>query len=184
MSGWSPPGSSGQPFDAIVVLGAAVGPDNVGGPALLRRVRHGAALYGAGMAGTLILTGGRRGGGEPEARVMAPHALAAGVPEACLLLEERAADTFDNARYTAELMRRRGLRRALVVTDGFHLRRALFAFRAFGIEALGSAPEPDRAWPLWRGLREGGALVWYALRCLPLRWKRDAGAPEGAPANR
>ena len=110
--------------DAIVVLGAPVG------PTLEERVRAGVALWQQGVAPRMILSGIA-----PEAPTMARMASQLGVPEAALWIEDRARSTQENALRSAELLRAAGLRSALVVTTPYHLRRAMALFRRAGIDA-------------------------------------------------
>ncbi len=160
-------------FDAIVVLGAVVDADGRASRRLQRRVLHGVERLRRGDAEVLVLTGGPSGGGPSEAEVMRELAVTAGLAPERLLTEPRARSTWDNARYTAELMAARGWSRALVVTDWLHLPRALFAFRSAGLRARGSGVRGS-----WRDERltgrlgqmayEASALIWYALS-VPLR---------------
>jgi uncharacterized SAM-binding protein YcdF (DUF218 family) len=156
--------------DVIIVLGARIGPEGVASPALRRRLERGVALFHAGAAPFLLLTGGTVGGGPPEAEAMRKLALAAGVPARRIVLEPTARSTFENALRAADIMRARGWSRALVVTDRHHLPRALLAFRGAGIGARGV---PVAGAPPLRLLaelpHEAAGLLWYALRLLVRR---------------
>ncbi|MCB2102472.1 MAG: YdcF family protein [Rhodobacterales bacterium] len=149
--------------DALVVLGAAVRPDGAPSPALTRRVARGAALFHAGAAPFVVMTGGAVGHPTPEARVMIDMALGLDVPEAALVLEPEARNTYENAVLTGRIMAAKGWGHVLVVTDSFHMRRALYIFRKLGLSATG-APVTERggepAWRWWAGhAREQAALV-------------------------
>jgi uncharacterized SAM-binding protein YcdF (DUF218 family) len=152
-------------IDVIVVLGAALTPDGEATPALRRRVAHGVRLYHEGAAGVLLLSGGPTRHPLPEAMAMRTLALDGGVPEGCIVVEDKSVRTLHNASYTARIMRQRGWRRALVVTDSFHMPRALLTFRGFGV-AVTAATVPG----VWRrhpikalgaAAREAVALIWY-----------------------
>ncbi len=172
---------SKERFDAIVVLGAAVGADGRPGKALRRRVAEGVRRHEAGAAPVLLLSGGMGGGpggGVPaEAEAMRDLALAAGVAEARLVLETESRSTLENARCSARIMRARGWRRALVVTDAVHLPRTLLAFRALGIEAKGAAvmggarDEPLWTWPVHLA-REALTFLWYGVLIAAGRHRR------------
>ena len=163
------PNHGKERFDAIVVLGAAVGAGGGASAALRRRVAEGVRRLEAGQAPVLLLSGGKGDGRPAEARVMAGLARAAGVAEERLVLETDSRSTLENARHSVRLMRARGWSSALVVTDTVHLPRALLAFRAAGIEAHGAAAkggardEPAWTWP-YHLAREALALLWYAAR--------------------
>ena len=68
---------------------------------------------------------------------MARAAQAAGVPAADLRIEDVARDTAENARWTAALLAREGVKRVWVVTQPFHLRRSVMWMRRAGLEAHG-----------------------------------------------
>lgn len=129
-----------NPYDVIVVLGAKPSPDGKGMPAMDRRVRHGVRLFHEGAANFLLMSGGRNGHSTPEAVLMRALAVEEGVPEGSIALESVSTRTLENAFFSKAVMEERGWTRALVVTDRFHLPRALFAFRCFGIKAMGSSP--------------------------------------------
>jgi len=145
--------------DAIVVLGAALRAPGVAGPALRRRVAHAVRLLADGAAGHMVLSGGVVGPPPAEAVVMRDLAMEMGAPAERLVMEDQARNTFENAVYTGRIMRERGWRRVLVVTDPFHVPRALYVFRRLGLEAAG-APVRDRG--------DGSRWVWYAA------WGREA----------
>ena len=55
-------------------------------------------------------------------------------------------DTFENAAFTRKLMERRSLRKAILVTSAFHMRRARFLFEREGVDVL-PYPTDFRTWP-------------------------------------
>jgi uncharacterized SAM-binding protein YcdF (DUF218 family) len=118
--------------DAIVVLGCALDPRGAPRSALRRRALRGVELFQRGAAALLVLSGGGRHN-RSEAAAMAEIAREAGVPDAALLLETRSANTFENAVFTAALLRRRGLGRIILVSDRYHLPRARLLFRLAGL---------------------------------------------------
>ncbi|MCZ6465806.1 MAG: YdcF family protein [Alphaproteobacteria bacterium] len=158
--------------DVIVILGAGLG------PALRRRVAHGTRLFHEGKAGHLIVTGGAIGPLPTEAAAMRALAIEHGVPEERIILEDKATHTVENALYTARIMDDRDWARALVVSDPFHLPRALFLFRRLGITASGAAVRERCGEPRWRWyggyVREAGAFAATVLRLLGRRDKRIA----------
>lgn len=166
--------------DVIVVLGAALLPGGRASLPLRRRVRHAARLFHLGRAPYLLVTGGTVGGLPSEARVMRDLALEYGVPEERVVVEDQAANTFENAAYCGDVMALRGWRRALVVTDAFHLPRALFLFRLLGIPASGDGVRDRLGEPAWRWygayLREAAAFLKSLLLGLAGRHKHVARA--------
>jgi len=178
-------------YDVIVVLGAAVWPGGQPSPALQRRVLHAVDLLQRGYALHLLVTGGVGKYPPAEAEVMRRLAVAHGIPDASIVLEDRATSTFESAWRCRDLLGQRGWSRVLIVTERFHLARALLAFRSFGVHAVGSAAPGKPARRLWKrayySLREGLALGWYLGRAVPValrRWRQAPGYGTGASAQR
>jgi uncharacterized SAM-binding protein YcdF (DUF218 family) len=144
-----------QPLDAIVVLGAAIGPDDTMSPALEERVDAAARLYRAGGGSVVVATGGvTRGERSAEADVMAGALRDRGVPG--VLVERASQTTAENARRTAELLAPLGARSVWLVTQPFHGRRARRLFRAAGLDAhvwhIDDSLEYRDRWRALRGL--------------------------------
>ncbi len=160
-------GDAGPVFDAAIVLGASLRPDGTPSAALERRVRHGAALCLSGRAGHLVMAGGAVAHARPEALAMRDLALALGLAPARVMVEDRSRNTIENALYTLPLAHAHGWRRLAVVTDLYHLPRALYVFRRLGQPVAGLAVPPPRPpgrdW-LLAGLREVPALPWTMVR--------------------
>lgn len=131
--------------DAIVVLGAGLRRDGSAGPALTRRTLHAAQLYREGLAPHIICSGGQA---EPrprsEAAACAEILQRQGIPDSAIILEDRSRSTEENAIYTREIMDANGWRRALVVSDSFHMLRAQWIFSAYGIEFTPGPVLPDQ----------------------------------------
>jgi uncharacterized SAM-binding protein YcdF (DUF218 family) len=129
------PVDSVGPVDAIVALGGGVGRAT---PPRLHpdlydaadRVWHAARLYKAGVAPTLIVTGGAPPGVSGTAAPAMREVLNSfGVPPDSVLLESKSQTTHGNARYTARICAERGIDRIVLVTSAAHMQRALAAFR-------------------------------------------------------
>jgi uncharacterized SAM-binding protein YcdF (DUF218 family) len=153
--------------DAIVVLGCRVRRQGGASTALQRRVDRGVQLYREGAAPLLVLSGGGAGP-LPEAEIMRRAALALGVSEAALLIESGSRNTFENARDTGLLLRSRGLRSVLLVSDRAHLPRARLLFRFAGLKVVGSVgtSRPSLHWELAAALHECAALPKSVARAL------------------
>lgn len=122
-----------QAVDVIIVLGAAQKPDGAPGPAMERRVRRGVELYHEGKAPRLLMSGGITAFREPESQTMAALASEMGVNPDHVLQENRSRRTLDNAHFCAKILKTRGFRRCILVTDDFHMARALTTFQSFGV---------------------------------------------------
>jgi uncharacterized SAM-binding protein YcdF (DUF218 family) len=126
--------------DAIVVIS---------GDEAMARYRDGVRLFRAGWAPRLIFSGAAWDGGSSNAEVMRKLALEEGVPEAAILVDPSADDTYGNAVHTRDLMVTHGMSSAILVTSPYHLQRAVVTFRGVfdgtGIKVIGRSA-PDGAW--------------------------------------
>ena len=170
--------------DVIVVLGSKLSLDGGPTPSLKRRVAQAVRLFSKGRAENLLLSGGVHDHPTPEAEVMAAMARDAGIGAENIVIEARSLNTLENAALSAAEMEKRGWRRAIIVTDSFHLPRALFTFRRFGVEVTGSAAPGVRADMSVKRIvvawaREAVALPVYAVRFLSGRAKRVVGREQG-----
>ncbi len=143
-----------RPLDAIIVLGAPLGPGDSLTPVLAERAAAAAALWRAGGAPFVMTSGGiTHGAARAEADVVADAVRGDGVTE--VLVENRSRTTRENALFTWELLRERGVRSVWLVTQPFHGRRAARLFRAVGFAA--------HAWHIEDSLQ-------YRDRTKALRW--------------
>jgi uncharacterized SAM-binding protein YcdF (DUF218 family) len=155
-----------RPAGAIVVLGAAQY-DGRPSPVFAARLDHAVALYVAGLAPYLVVTGGQQVGDRTtEAAVARAYAEAHGVPASAILAEDRGHTTLESLAAVGPLLRQHGIRDALFVSDRPHMLRVLRMAADQGIVAWGS-PTPSS--PLERDVRrrvdatihEIGALALY-----------------------
>ncbi|MEU9889261.1 ElyC/SanA/YdcF family protein [Sphaerisporangium sp. NPDC051017] len=140
------------PAPVALVLGAGLF-HGVPSPMLATRLDLAAALYRDGRVRALLLSGdnGRVGYDEPSA--MRAYLLARGVPAGVMVLDYAGFDTWDSCVRAREVF---GARRLTVVTQNFHLPRAVALCRAAGIEAFGVGDDSFAVWP--------GQTVVYAVR--------------------
>ena len=148
--------------DVIVVLGVPLRGDRLSTIGR-ERVDAAAALWRAGAAPRVCVTGGRTSGAaRSEAEVMAAALEAHGVPADAIVIEPTALHTAANAAACAGLLLPRGWRHVWLVTQPFHSRRARYLFRRAGFAA--------RAWHVVDSVQ-------YARRDRALRWLvREYGA--------
>lgn len=144
------------------------------------RVRYGAFLYREIGVPLLVSGGTLPGGKEAEAAVMA-RSLQLDHIVNVRWQEMRSRTTWENARFSHELLAAEGIKRILLVTQGMHMRRARQAFEHAGFEVIpapvdltppakpGSlllrfAPDPSSFVKSSQALHEYGGLVFYGLR--------------------
>ncbi len=174
--------TSPGPADVIIVLGAAVWPHGPS-PALQARLTHAVQLYEAGYADRMILTGGLGNHPPTEAEAMQAAMLVLGVEREAMYLEEQATNTVENLKFSREIMQEQGWERAIIVSDFFHIKRALLIAGDLGIDAVG-APAKNSVLYQNRDLRVSNTLrevlalsSYYLLRLFFLRGHTPAGYP-------
>jgi uncharacterized SAM-binding protein YcdF (DUF218 family) len=142
-SGYWPPSVAGvEPADAIVPLGGIFGPASPPGRVLNvaesgERLEAGIALWQAKKAPWLVFTAGRipwGGQAEPEGAQSARVAIGRGVPAEQVLVTREVGNTADEARAVRDLVRERGWKKIILVTSGWHMRRAARQFRKAGVD--------------------------------------------------
>lgn len=124
-----------------IVFGAQVLPSGRLSAMLNDRVQMGAALYHAGKVRALLLTGdnGAVEYNEPEA--MRNYARAFGVPEDAIVLDYAGFRTYDSCYRARDIFQ---VDEAILVTQGFHLDRALLVCNALGVNSVGVAADAMR----------------------------------------
>jgi uncharacterized SAM-binding protein YcdF (DUF218 family) len=153
-----------RPADAIVVFGARAYADGTPSEALRERVETGAALYRAGLAPRLILSGGVDPSGVSEPRVMRAVAIEAGVPASAIVEDELGETTEATVRDVGTLADRHGIRSVLMVSHYFHLPRIKLLAARRGLPCF-TVPADEgrtrlRGTPFYV-LREVAALAFY-----------------------
>jgi uncharacterized SAM-binding protein YcdF (DUF218 family) len=177
---------AGAPAGAIVVLSAESSGSGVGGilpwygigPLTLERLVAGASLSRRLML-PILVTGGEPAPGAPTLAAQMARSLREDFGLAAAWVEPKSRDTWENAAFSAAILRPAGIRTVYLVTSAWHMRRALIAFRHFGIDAIpvaarfeaGSRWDADgfvprvSAWlRSYYAFHEWVGCAWYALR--------------------
>lgn len=113
----------------IVILGAGLLPDGGIRDILDQRLRTGLRLANGYPTTRIIVTGGVPQNGRTEAQAMSQWLIGAGVDPRRITEENDSNSTVQNAQFTDRIFRDRGTTGAVVVTNDFHLKRALLNFR-------------------------------------------------------
>lgn len=156
-----------------IVFGAGLRRDGTPTTILRDRIETAARLYFSGKVEKLLLSGDNRFVDYNEPEAMRQYALSLGVPDDAIVLDYAGRRTYDSC-YRAKAIF--GLSEAILVTQKFHLPRALFLCDALGLEAVGVEAKNHKYWPLswfiWnlRELFATANAVWdvYVKRPLPV----------------
>lgn len=118
--------ASNEPLksDAILILGCRVKGEEPS-VSLQRRMETGLDLYRKGFGDKIILSGGQ-GSGESitEAEAMRRFYTKNNVSESDLIIEDKSTSTYENFLYSKKLMEKEGIKKIVVVSNGYHLLRA------------------------------------------------------------
>ncbi len=146
-----------------IVFGAAVGPDGEPSSMLADRVDAAVALYKAGKVRRILMTGDNSQPEYDEVTAMKRHAVEQGAPADIVNLDYAGFRTYDSC-YRAKAIF--GISQAVLVTQRYHLPRALYLANSMGIEAVGLTAGPDR-YPHqdYYNFREAAAAIvsWYEI---------------------
>src|SRR5512143_3226340 len=163
---------------AAIVFGAGLTRSGQPTAILKDRVETGAQLYFSGKARVLLMSGDNRSLSHNEPEAMRQYALSLGVPSSAIVLDYAGRRTYDTCYRARAIF---GLDSVLLVTQAFHLPRALFLCNALGLQAAGVEANNHRYWPplmlIWN-VREqlatlGAFVDVYVSRPLPV-----LGSPE------
>lgn len=142
--------------DAIVLLGGGIHSEardltGTGSPSSGMMSRLVTAVRVQRMTGLpMIISGGAAySGTRTEAPVVARIAADLGVPSEKIIIEEKSRDTFENARYTAAICKQQRIRKIILVTSAFHMKRSLLLFRKAGLDAVALPADITS----WKGMR-------------------------------
>ncbi len=122
----------------ILVLGALVRKDGTPSYMLQDRLDLGILLYKAGVAPKLLLSGDHGETQYDEVNVMKEYAEKAGVPEKDIFLDHAGFSTYDSVYRAKEIFQ---VEKMVVVTQGYHLYRALYGCGKMDINAWGVAAD-------------------------------------------
>jgi vancomycin permeability regulator SanA len=151
--------------DVGIVLGSKVELDGRPSARLAARLDKTVELYRAGLFPKVIVSGGLGKEGYDEATVMRDYLVARGVPAAALIVDSDGVNTEATAKNSAALMRERGLKSAVVVTQYFHISRTKLALRNSGVATVYAAHPRFVEWrDVYSTFREAVAVPVYIWR--------------------
>lgn len=174
---------TGKEAEAIVVLGGGKIRDSLdyggdtAGRYTLERARYGARLARQWRK-PLLVTGGAPDGGRAEADILRAM-LRDEYGLDTRWIEDTSRNTRENARNSAEMLHRAGIRRIYLVTHAWHLRRAVPEFEAAGFQVIPAGtgytlatrltpldflPHPRGLEASYVALHEWIGLLWYRIR--------------------
>jgi len=120
--------------DAVLLLGASIKQSGELSPVLQERADAAIALYEAGKADKILVSGDNSTPQYNEVYPVGKYLLKHGIPQGDIFLDYAGFDTYSSMYRAKEVF---GVTSMVVASQGFHLPRALFIARMFGIDAVG-----------------------------------------------
>jgi uncharacterized SAM-binding protein YcdF (DUF218 family) len=163
--------------DVILMLGGSIyekSPDLSGqgapGPDTMMRLVTAARLHHRLGGIPIVVSGGKVfSAGAPIAPIAKRFLVDLGIPPDAVILEDRSRDTYENALYCKSICEQRGFKKPLMVTSGYHIKRALLCFNKVGLTvtpfpcALTTWPDNKYGWQ--HVLPSAGALYATSKAC-------------------
>ena len=151
--------------DCILVLGSSVY-GNTLAPTVENRVLTGLALYEGGASDRLLMSGDHGEKDYDEVNSMKQYCVDKGIEANVIFLDHAGFSTYDSMYRARDIF---GVRKVIIVTQGYHLYRAIYIARALGMEAYGVAADgPDHSFlsDLRNQVRESLARVKDFVICI------------------
>lgn len=148
---------AGEKIDAVLVLGAQVKPDGSLSKMLKERLDTGISIYKAGLTDRMIMSGDHGRKDYDEVNAMKDYAIGEGVPSECIFMDHAGFSTYESMYRAKEIFE---ADRVIVVTQKYHMYRALYDAKALGLEAQGVTCD-TRVYrgDSYRKLREAAARI-------------------------
>ena len=128
-----------------LVLGAGLNPDGSPSAFLAGRLEVARALYASGRTRVILVSGDNRVANYDEPTAMRDWLAAHGVPADAVVRDFAGRDTYDSCTRAKRVF---GVEQVLVVSQGYHLPRAVTTCRAVGLDAEGVGDWTARAYPV------------------------------------
>ena len=124
--------------DCIIVLGCQVKDSGEMSHMLHDRVQRGVELYKAGAAPKLLMSGDHGRENYNEVGAMKNYAIENGVPSSDVFMDHAGFSTYETVYRAKEIF---GAQKVIIVTQEYHLYRAVYIARQLGMEAYGVAAD-------------------------------------------
>ena len=124
--------------DCILILGCLVKSDGSPSDMLKDRLQGGIKLYKVGGAPKILMSGDHGSEEYDEVNAMKKYAIDAGVPSEDIFMDHAGFSTYDSIYRAKEIF---GAEKIIIVTQEYHLYRALYIAEELGVEAYGVASD-------------------------------------------
>jgi SanA protein len=128
-----------------IIFGAGLRRDGSPSPILRDRVSSGAELYHLQKVSKLLMSGDNRSENYDEPSAMKAYAISLGVPDRDIVLDYAGLRTYDTCYRARAIF---GVQQAILVTQTFHLARAIYTCNSLGIKSVGVSASGNRYRPV------------------------------------
>ncbi len=125
--------------DCIMVLGCGVRQDGSPSGMLKDRLEEGIGLYKGGASDRLLMSGDHGRKDYDEVNLMKQYAVEAGIPSENIFMDHAGFSTYESMYRARDIFQ---VKKIVIVTQNYHMYRALFVARSMGMEAYGVASDP------------------------------------------
>lgn len=137
--------------DCILVLGAGIWGDKPS-PMLEDRLNEAISLYNEGISNKIIMSGDHGREEYDEVNIMKDYAIEKGIPSEDIFMDHAGFNSYDSIYRAKEIFE---AKKVVIVTQKYHLYRALYIANSLGLEAKGVGSDPRIYTNQWkRELRE------------------------------
>jgi len=123
-----------SPHKVAIVFGAGLWRDGTPTPVLRDRVKTASKLYFAGKTEKILLSGDNSSEYYDEPSAMKKYAISLGIPEEAIVLDYAGRRTYDTCYRAKHIF---GINKAILITQSFHLPRALYTCNSLGVNSIG-----------------------------------------------
>ena len=150
-------------IDCIIVLGAGIR-GNAPSPMLEDRLITGLELYNKNISNKIIVSGDHGRANYDEVNVMKNYLIEQNIPSENIFMDHAGFSTYDSIYRAKEIFK---VNKAIIVTQEYHLYRALYIAKELGIEAYGvSATKRIYGNQMKRDIREFAARIKDFIKCI------------------
>ncbi len=158
------PDAAGLSADCVLVLGAGVGDDGRPSYMLADRLDRGIELYNLGASDRLLMSGDHGRVDYDEVNAMKKYAIDAGIPSDSIFMDHAGFSTYESIYRARDVFK---AEKIIIVTQSYHLYRALYIAKRLGLEAYGAASDQARYYGQFtRDVREYIARVKDFVKCI------------------
>lgn len=150
-------------IDCIIILGAGVWGDKPS-PILEDRLLEGIKLYQNNVSDKIIMSGDHGRESYDEVNIMKNYAIEKGIPSENIFMDHAGFSTYESIYRARDIFK---AKKIVIVTQKYHLYRALYAANCLGLEAYGVGADPRQySGATFRELREILARDKDFIKCI------------------